>query len=295
MKIALIVNPCAGGKNGEKQISPVEKKFAASGIDPDIFISRDSEHLVEIASSLSLERYDAILSMGGDGTNFHVLNGLLSAYKPDVIPPLGIIPIGSGNSFARDLNIHCVEEGIKAVVNHAPRRIDVCSYTQNGQPIYFVNLAGIGFVTDVAKTARHFKRLGDISYIIGVFYRTVSLHFHWMELEVDGTLISGENCFVEFCNSRYTGGNMLMAPTAEIDDGLMDIIIAGKLSRASLLATLPKIFKGTHIHHPALQSIKAKKAVIKTSPNKTLLPDGELWGSTPTTVQIHPKMIQYLS
>ena len=146
----------------------------------------------------------------------------------------------------------------------------------------------------MAKTAQKFKYFGDFSYIFGVFYRTFKLNFHYMELALDEKMISGENCFVEFCNSRFTGGNMLMAPDARIDDGYMDIIVAGKFSRTGLLATLPKIFQGTHIKHPLVRSFKAKKATIKTWPAKILLPDGELFGVTPASINVHHKMLRYL-
>jgi len=296
MKIALIVNPYAGGKKSEKLLSLIEKKLSFHNIDYITYISLHHEHCLKIAAQLKIDQYDAIVSMGGDGTNFHVLNGLLSAFQPEQIPPLGIIPVGSGNSFAMDLNLHSLEDGIRSIVQNTPRWIDVCSFTQAvGRKIYFVNLTGLGFVTDVAKTAQKFKFFKDFSYIIGVFYRTLNLSFHRMELEIDGKMISSENCFVEFCNSRFTGGNMLMAPDAKIDDGLMDIIIAGKMTRTGILATLPKIFKGTHIHHPAVSCFKAKTATIKTWPDKTLLPDGEIFGVTPTTIRVHHKMIRYLN
>ncbi|MCK5348402.1 MAG: YegS/Rv2252/BmrU family lipid kinase, partial [Desulfobacula sp.] len=263
-------------------------------IDYHIYISLYHEHSLKIASELNIEQYDAVIAVGGDGTNFHVLNGLLSAFKTEKIPPIGIIPVGSGNSFAMDLNLHHLEDGIKAIVKNTPRWVDVCSFTQAQKKFYFVNLTGLGFVTDVARTAQKFKFFNDFSYIIGIFYRTFKLCFHYMELEIDGEMISGENCFVEFCNSRFTGGNMLMAPDAEIDDGFMDIIVTGKLSRASLLTTLPKIFKGTHLKHPAVRHFRAQKAKIKTWPNKILLPDGELFGATPTIVNVHHKMLRYL-
>jgi len=294
MKIALIVNPHAGGKKSKTLLPLIEKKLSFHHIEHHTYISLYHEHSLKIASELKIDKYDAIIAMGGDGTNFHVLNGLLPAFKPEKIPPLGIIPVGSGNSFAMDLNLHTFEDGIRSIVKNTPRWVDVCSFTQTPKKIYFVNLTGLGFVTDVAKTAQKFKFFKDFSYIIGVFYRTLNLNFHYMELEIDGEMISGENCFVEFCNSRFTGGNMMMAPDAKIDDGFMDIIIAGKMSRTSLLATLPKIFKGTHIKHPAVKSFKAKKATIKTWPNKTLLPDGEIFGATPATIMVHPKMIRYL-
>jgi len=294
MKIALIVNPHSGGKKGEKLLPLVEKQLLLNHIDYHAYISLYHEHIMKITSELKIDQYDAIIGMGGDGTNFHILNGLLSNFKLKEIPPLGIIPVGSGNSFAKDLNIHSFEDGIRSIVENDPKWIDVCSFTQAKKKNYFVNLIGLGFVTDVAKTAQKFKFFKDFSYVIGVLHRTINLNFHYMELEIDGKSIAGENCFVEFCNSRFTGGNMLMAPDAEIDDGFMDIIVAGKFSRTSLLATLPKIFKGTHIHHPLVRQFRARKARIKTWPDKTLLPDGEVFGATPATINVHHKMIQYL-
>lgn len=290
-----MINPYSGGKKGIKLLPMIEKKLTKAGIEYHTYLSLYHEHTVKIASELDIAQYDAVVAVGGDGTNFHVLNGLLSCFRPDNIPPIGIIPIGSGNSFARDLGIFSMDDGVRSVIENKTRRIDVCSFTQNEKTFYFVNLAGLGFVTDVAQTALKFKWLGDFSYIIGVFYRTAGLHFHDMELELDGQVISGENCFVEFCNSRFTGGNMLMAPEARIDDGFMDIVIVEKLSRTSLLLTLPKIYSGNHIRHPAVRYVKAKSAKIRTRPDMALVPDGEIFGHTPTSITVHHKMIQYLA
>ncbi|MCM2283892.1 MAG: diacylglycerol kinase family lipid kinase [Desulfobacula sp.] len=295
MRIALIINPHAGGKKGAKLLPVIEKKLSRAGVEYHTYLSLYHEHTVKIASELDIARYDAIVAVGGDGTNFHVLNGLLSRFKPETLPPLAILPIGSGNSFARDLNIFSLDDGLRAIFENKPGWIDVCSFSQAEKKYYFVNIAGFGFVTDVAETARKFKWLGDFSYIVGVFHRTLDLHFHHMELELDGRAVSGENCFVVFCNSRFTGGNMLMAPEARIDDGLMDIIIAGKLSRASLLSTLPKIYTGSHLCHPAVSHVQAKTVKIKTRPEKAMLADGEVLGTTPATITVHPRMIRYLA
>jgi diacylglycerol kinase (ATP) len=298
MKIAIIVNPEAGGKRGKKLLPIIEQELFSHHIEYDTYVSLYHEHIIKITSELEIAQYDAIIAVGGDGTNFHLLNGLLAGLDLNLdskqLPPLGIIPVGSGNSFALDLNIHNFKDGINSILRNRSKLIDVCSFTQAEKKYYFVNLAGFGFVTDVAKTAQKFKFFKDFSYIIGVLHRTIKLKFHYIELEIDGKMIKGENCFVEFCNSRYTGGNMLMAPDALIDDGFMDIIVAGKLSRTNLLATLPKIFKGTHIHNPAVMHFRAKRAKIKTWPEKPLLPDGELFGSTPANISVHHKMIKYL-
>lgn len=294
MKIALIVNPCSGGKNGKKYLPQVIQKLTAHGIGFDTFISQNAHDIFPLGASLEITAYDAVVAMGGDGTNFHMLNGLLAAHAPLSLPPLGILPVGSGNSFARDLGIHTLEQGIQALVDFHPRPVDVISFSNRKKKFFFANLMGLGFVTDVARTAEKFKYFNDFSYIIGVIFRTLNLNFHYMALEIDGILHSGLNCFVEFCNSQYTGGSMLMAPGARIDDGLMDIVIAAPLSRQRLLAALPKIYKGTHIHMPEITCIQAKKAIIITQPCKTLLPDGEILGTTPAIVEVIPKLVRYL-
>lgn len=293
MKLALIINPAAGGMKKGKTWSEIKTAFSSKHITCDTFVSRHARHISELTSRLEINEYDALVSVGGDGTNFHMLNGLLSKHGFDELPVLGIIPAGSGNSFAMDLNIQDSHQGIQAVLNQRYKEIDVCSFTLDDKTYYFVNLAGIGFVTDVAGTAEKFKFFRDFSYLIGILYRTIRLKCHFMELEIDGKMIQGENLFVEFCNSRFTGGKMIMAPDARIDDGLMDIIVTGKISRSNLLATLPGIYKGTHLNNPAVSCYKGKTARIVTRPVKTLLPDGEIFGNTPSAIAVHHKKLRY--
>lgn len=295
MTIALIANPSAGGRKGTRIIPRVEALLRQHGIDYRLFVTQYHEHALTIAGKLPPQQFDGIVSMGGDGTNFHVLNGLLCKHDPATLPPLGIIPVGSGNSFARDLGIYSTRDGLRALVRGETRSVDVCSFNQKGAPWYFVNLAGFGFVTDVARTAHQLKRCGDFSYVLGVFYRLMGLRFHHMELTLDDRRIEADNCFVEFCNSRYTGGKMLMAPEAEIDDGWFDVVVVGPLRRLSLVTTFPKIFKGTHGQNPAVRFFKVKTAEVATDPPKILLPDGEIFGSTPTRIDIHPKIVRYFS
>jgi diacylglycerol kinase (ATP) len=294
MKIALIANPFSGGFNTTRTLAEVKQKLYHHDIRFDLFLSSHHQHPVEIAKSLPLFEYDAIVSMGGDGTNYQVLNGLLKNQDNKILPPLGIIPAGRGNSFARDLEIFSINDGISAIAGQTSRPVDVCSFTQGMETHYFVNLMGFGFVTDVARTAAYCNRLGDASYIIGVLHRMLGLRFHEMELEIDGVSFSGENCFVEFCNSRYTGGDMIMAPHARIDDGFFDVVILGPLSRISLLKTLPGLFKGTHGKNKSVQFVRGKNAIVRTIPEKTLLPDGEIFGITPTEINILPSRVRFL-
>ena len=293
MNIAVIAKPPKHAGDNASYLHQSISRLKNEHIDCEVFETGYHGHALEIVRDLSPEGYDGIVAAGGDGTNFQVLNGLLKFHGSAALPPLGIIPAGRGNSFARDLNIHSLSDGIAAIAGGRTTAVDVCRFTQQEDVCYFVNLMGFGFVTDVARTAARFGWAGDFSYVIGVFHRTVGLAFHEMELEIDGTAYNGRNCFVEFCNSRYTGGSMLMAPDARIDDGLFDAVILAPLSRWDLLTTFPKIFDGTHVHRPEVRVVQGKHAVVRTTPAKGLLPDGELVGTTPVTVDVLPRRVRY--
>ena len=293
MRIALIANPRSSGVSNENLLPELVNSFKQHHIEFDLLQTQYHGHAIQIVKQISTREYDAIVAMGGDGTNFQVLNGILKYHGDSQLPPLGILPCGRGNSFAKDLQIFSTKDGIDALRRQTTRAVDVCRFSQNQTNHYFVNLMGFGFVTDVAKTAARYKWAADFSYVIGVFYRLMGLAFHQMTLEIDGEVISGQNCFVEICNSKYTGGNMLMAPEAEVDDGLFDAVVVSPLTRASLIATFPKIFKGTHGKNPAVKFIKGKSATVYTEPQKTLLPDGEIFGTTPTKITILPRLIKY--
>jgi YegS/Rv2252/BmrU family lipid kinase len=295
MKIALIANSRSKEVKNQNLSPDLENKLLRRNIQFDLFATQYHGHAPEIIRQISIGEYDAIVAMGGDGTNYQVLNGVLKYHGDKQLPPLGILPVGRGNSFARDLQIFSLEDGLAALGRQATRKVDVCRFSQDNDAHYFVNLMGFGFVTDVAKTAARFKWAADFSYVIGVFYRLLRLNFHEMVLEIDGKVISGKNCFVEICNSRYTGGNMLMAPEAQIDDGLFDAVVLAPLSRLSLIKTFPKIFNGTHAENPAVQFIKAKSASVYTQPQKVLLPDGEIFGTTPTEINILPRRVSYFA
>ncbi len=293
MKIALIANSRSSGISGNNLRPDLENEFKKHHIAFDLLRTQYHGHATQLVKQLSIREYDAIVSMGGDGTNFQMLNSILKYHGDSKMPPLGILPYGRGNSFAKDLHIFSGQDGIDALGRQNTRAVDVCRFSQNQTAHYFVNLMGFGFVTDVAKTAVRFKWAANFSYVIGVFYRLMGLSFHQMVLEIDGEVISGQNCFVEICNSKYTGGNMLIAPEAEIDDGVFDAVVVSPLSRANLLATFPKIFKGTHGKNQAVKFIKGKSAVVYTEPQKTLLPDGEIFGTTPTEITVLPRLVKY--
>jgi len=285
MKALLVYNPVAAHKRAKKILPEVEACFVDQGIEFDLRLTDYPEHAVDIVGSADFSRYDGIIAGGGDGTLFEVINGYFKNADKGKIP-LGVLPTGTGNAFARDLDMDVSkwQEAVEIIRLGKPRNVDVGLYHSHGQDYYFLNILGLGFVADVGKTAHKLKVFGNVSYTIGVFYQMVFLKTYKVSIEADGRAIENDNIFVEISNTRYTS-NFLMAPNAEIDDGLLDITLLGKATRRRLIQCFPKIFTGEHIHLDEVEHFKAKKISVIPAIPKVLAPDGELVGITPVEVE----------
>lgn len=285
MKILLIYNPFAGHGRAGKILTEVEEEFQKHKIDFDLHLTDYPEHGIEIVKNMRLKDYDGIVAAGGDGTLFEVINGFYQNGSKKQIP-FGVLPVGTGNAFARDLGLHVSkwQEAIEIISRQKPRKVDVGKFTSHGQVYYFLNILGLGFVADVTKTAKKLKILGNISYTLGVLYRMLFLKTCKLKIEIDGKILERDNVFAEISNTTYTS-NFYMAPAAKIDDGLLDITLLNKISRIGLLKAFPKVFTGEHVHLKEVDVIKGKKIKISTDEPKVLTPDGELIGITPVEIE----------
>lgn len=285
MKVLLIYNPFAAHGRAKKLLPQVEAAFNNQNIAFDLQLTDYPEHAVEIVRQCRFKDYDGIVAAGGDGTLFEVVNGYFQN-KTSKRCPLGILPMGTGNAFARDLNLEASEwiKAVEIIGRAKPRKVDVGKFHTHGQDYYYLNIMGLGFVADVTETARKLKGFGNISYTFGVFYRTLFLKAHRLNIEIDGNIIERDSIFVEVSNTRYTS-NFLMAPDAKIDDGFLDVTILGKVTRRKLLKSFPMIFTGEHVNLEEVETFQAKHITIETDIPKVLTPDGELIGITPVRVE----------
>jgi len=285
VKVLLVYNPYAGHKRAKKILPQVEALFTEKKIDFDLRLTDYPKHAVEIVRQANFHQYDGVVASGGDGTLFEVVNGYFQNPSKKRIP-LGILPTGTGNAFARDLNLDASrwQDAVGVIRLAKPRKVDVGLFHTHGQDVYYLNILGLGFVADVTKTAHRLKIFGNISYTLGVFYQTILLNAHHLTIEIEGKVLERENIFVEVSNTRYTA-NFLMAPNAKIDDGLLDITLLGRLTRRRLLKCFPKIFTGEHIYLDEIETFQAKRLSVTTDIPKVLTPDGELLGITPVTIE----------
>lgn len=291
MKYCMIVNPHAGKKQGMKAAKIAADKLKEHDIDIDMFISKKHGDSITLAENLDIQNYDGILSVGGDGTLFEVINGLLKN-RDDIKIPIGQIPAGTGNSFIKDLGITNLEDSLRVILSGKTMAVDLGEFSYSKGKYFFINLLGSGFVSNVAYRARKYKKLGSLSYIFGVLEEVAVLKSTKIEITIDGKLIKREAIFTEICNSRYTGGKMMMAPNAKIDDGLFDIVILNKVSRKNILSLFPLLFKGEHINDDAIEVFTGKTISLKSDKQLALTPDGETFGESPIDIIMHPKKIK---
>ena len=270
----------------------VESKFTEYKIEFDLFLTDYPEHATEITRKINFDEYDGLVAAGGDGTMFEVINGYFRNKSQHKIP-IGILPIGTGNAFARDLDLEGERwaEAIQVISYEKTRKVDVGLFRTHGQEYYYLNILGLGFVADVTEIAHKLKIFGNIAYTLGVLYRTIFLRSNEIVIEIDGNIIKRDCTFIEVSNTRYTA-NFLMAPMAKIDDGLLDLTVAAKLSRVRLLQCFPKIFTGEHIYLPEVETFQAEKIKIQSNIPKVLTPDGELIGITPVEIICLPRAIE---
>jgi diacylglycerol kinase (ATP) len=294
MRLKMIVNPNAGRKRGARAAVEAAALLREAGIEVDSVETTHPGHAITLAENLDPTGYNGVVAVGGDGTLFEVLNGLARS-AAGITCAIGQIPVGSGNSFIKDLNLDSVDAAAAAIARGKTRKVDLGWFRCAQGEFRFVNLLGAGFVADVAESAVRHKRWGDFSYVIGVFQELAGLEPVAMTIDIDGAIIKRDAIFVEICNSRFTGGDMMMAPDALIDDGLLDVIVAGNVTRGKALRLLPGLFKGKHVENPAVEVFRGTHIRVETDRPCGLNADGEVFGSTPIEVEILPGAVEFFA
>ncbi len=284
MKQLIIFNPWAGHGYAGKTLAQIEAYLEEIQLPYDLLKTTHPGHGIELTQNADFSQYSGIIAAGGDGTLFEVINGYYQN-SSKVRLPIGVIPVGTGNAFVRDMNLHDHDwkHALDVIKAGKTRKFDVAQFTTEGETWYYLNILGLGVISDIIVTGQKLKVLGNISYTIGSLYQILRLKPYHIKLEVDGQVIERENVFVEISNTRYTS-SFLMAPAAKTDDGLLDVTILGPKGRIGLMRSFPKIVSGEHIHMKEVETFQASHIRVETDIPKVLSPDGELMGSTPLEV-----------
>ena len=287
MPLAILVNPHSAGGRTLKLLPKVEAYLDARRVDFRVARTESLEHGVEQAL-IAVEAGEVPVVMSGDG-----LLGAVGGAVAETETPLGIVPGGRGNDFARALGIPTdPEEAIAVVLAGHSRRIDVGE--ANGQR--FVGIVSVGFDSEANRVANETSWLrGNLVYA----YAALRVLAGWKPAgftialsEEERIRVSGYS--VAVANSRAYGGGMFIAPDAELDDGEFDIIAVGEVGRLRFLFNLRKVFKGTHVDEDEVRVFRAPRLELSASKPFPVYADGEHLTDLPVSLRVLPRALSVL-
>jgi YegS/Rv2252/BmrU family lipid kinase len=267
-RISVIVNPIAGGKkNSDETVSRITSYFSGNGYAKDIKLTTKAGDAASFAEEAIRDRTDLVMVIGGDGTINEVASSLVSS---DV--PMAIVPAGSGNGFARSLNIPTgIERACKLITEGRVTAIDVGKVNER----FFFLVLGVGFDAAVGKSFNSFHMRGPLAY----FYLGAREYFRFkpdkIKVSFDSESMHIHPFLICVANGQQYGNNAVIAPEAKLNDGLLDICIVHRLTIPGLFSAVPKLFRGNFQRYSQAEFHRANEIVIEREADEYVNLDGE--------------------
>jgi len=276
----LLINPKSGNGRGNRVGKLVKQELKALGIEY-IDVSADSaqESQENLKSKLrGSHKFEGLFLIGGDGTVNLAVQELVGSDLG-----LALIPAGTGNDFARTLNLQLKnpEKLISHYLSSRPTLIDVGKVGEK----YFVDVLSTGFDSMVNERANAMKRIkGRAKYNVSILMVLSTFKPKNYRFSIDGFSFESKAMLIAVSNGICYGGGMKVTPDAKIDDGLFDILILSPVSKFEFLKVFPKVFSGTHTTHPAVKISRGKSVEIDS--DAVAYADGERVGPLPVKARV---------
>ena len=292
-----VVNPAAGGGRCGKLLAPVLARLRNGGVAVSVAETAAPGQATQIARDAYSQGYRKFIAVGGDGTSYEIINGLFPHDNPAEPPTLAFLPLGTGNSFLRDFSDRGVEYATDALLAQRTQRCDVLRLRHSTGVIHYINLLSMGFAADVATLrARRFSGWGELGYQSAIFLTLARFRRRPFPLRVDeqGEIDRRPCLFLTFNNSKFTGGTMMIAPKAEVNDGLIEYVRWGPIGRVGLLRNLPTLYDGTHIDHPLAERCAARRIDFFLDAPVDVMVDGEVLTLECQTLDVLPSALNIM-
>ena len=300
LKTMLVLNPVAGKGRGLKAFAAMRELLGRKIKTMEVRVSDYAGHAFQFGREAVENGYERILSVGGDGTPFEIVNGLYAEGRPRREIELGMIPSGTGNSFLRDFSVVSWRQAVENILSGRSRKVDLVEINyqldQRETRQYYLNILGVGLIADILKlTNEKLKGFGSLGYSLAVLMRLARGMNNRMRLSVDGEKMEIADSALVISNSKFTGGGMKIAPMADTQDGRVDLVIFQGVNRRDILNIFSRVFKGTHVSHPKVKTFRAAEVTIESFPQELLMADGELLGMTPLRLKVLPGELAILA
>ena len=286
-RISLIVNPRAGGGRAAAALPLVEAALSERGVGWHVEATRSLDHARELART-ARDAGETVVALSGDGMVSAVAGELQGTGAV-----LGVLPGGRGNDFMRTLGIpHDVAAACEVIATGHERTIDMGEV--DGRP--FIGIASCGFDSEANKIANETKLVqGNLVYAYAALRALAAWTPARFELELDGReRLAFPGFSVGACNTRAYGGGMFVAPDAEIDDGLLDVVMYSQGTKRRFLYNLTKTFKGRLQESPSVHVVRAREMRISADRPFTMYADGDPIAELPATVRVRHRALRVL-
>ena len=284
-----ILNPEAGHGKGRKVAAGLAQIFRDAGMKIEVLVTPAAAEAARLAAEAADDGYATVISAGGDGTANEIANGLVGTTTA-----LALYPLGTGNDLARGLGYPRKLGDVPAFLATARRRvIDVGEL--NGR--VFVNAAGVGIDGVVAEGIKGSSRYvgSSLGYFAGSLGAIALYRPMPMRITIDGETRAGRHLIVVASNGRYFGGGMQPAPRSALDDGWLDITIAGNIGRLATLGALVRLYRGTHHNGTTIQAIRARTVEIALDRRAAIEIDGEVIHASEVSIKVRPAALAVLT
>jgi len=292
-----VVNPAAGGGRCGRLVGPALAHLRSGGVAVSALETSAPGQAIEITRDAYARGYRKFIAVGGDGTSYEIVNGLFPCRNPAEPPTLAFLPLGTGNSFLRDFTDRGVEHAMAALLEQRSQPCDVLRLRHSTGVIHYINLLSMGFAADVATLrSRRFSGWGELGYQSAIFLTLARFRRRPFPLRVDeqGEIDRRPCLFLTFNNSKFTGGTMMIAPMAEVNDGLIEYVRWGPIGRIGLIRNLPTLYDGTHINHPLAERRTALRIDFVLEAPVDIMVDGEVLTLKCETLDVLPSALNIM-
>ncbi len=292
-KCVFLVNPASAAGSTGKHWPEIAHRSAAAGLSGDTLLSERPGQLGTLARQAVADGATLLVVVGGDGTVNEVVNGIADL---DVQPEVAIISRGTGWDFIRTFRIpRKVEDAVEVALRGETRLVDLgrVSYRawdgSDGHAV-FANVASAGMSGAAAQRANATTKAfgGKTAYL----WAALAVLARWspgeLRVTVDDESRTGRMYDVIVANGRYFGGGMEICPGAAADDGLLDVLTIGDLSKRDLMMTMPKAYRGAHLPHKKAEILRGRVVTVDSDDPVPVELDGEQPGTTPVRFEVLP-------
>ncbi|TFH69508.1 diacylglycerol kinase family protein [Cellulomonas sp. HD19AZ1] len=294
--LGLVVNPVAGDGRGGVVGERTHRLLARAGHTVRDLSAPSLVQATDRARAAVTEGLDALVVVGGDGM-VHLGVGLVAG----TALPLGIVAVGTGNDVARALGLPRGDaDRAVAVLDGAlrtgARRVDAVRVTRggDGEVRWYAGVLSCGVDAAVNARANTLRwPHGHARYVRALVPELAAFRPYGYRVRVDGTLWESPGTVVAVANTAWFGGGLRVAPGATPDDGLLDVVVAGPLTRHDVVGLFPRLYRGSHVHDPRVQVLRGSRVTVEHAPDLGPAPpaafaDGEHLGALPLEVEVVP-------